>query len=299
MTDPGGPSGTTPNQTRAQVVLNKLPWRVRLAQMQATYWSTVVLHERILKPQDDYIVLGCVASGTNWLTNTLADYSGKPAFKSWQVVVPQVGPHVFHMHRFLQSDFAKHRTLYMFRDGRDVVVSVFHKYAKALRENRQRKEFKRATGEELSTERIAEQFPAFLKWYVSTPQRSSIPWPDHITRGFDAGYVRLSFEACKADMTAELARALRKLDGVEPDEDRLAQAVASNEMSKLKTNKNSHFLRKGSSGEWKTLFDQRSREIFAEWGGDALKRAGYELNDDWVSNPDASLTSVGHLGFSR
>ena len=47
----------------------------------------------------------------------------------------------------------------MFRNRRDVVVSVFHKYAKALRENRQRKEFKRATGEELSTERIAEQFP--------------------------------------------------------------------------------------------------------------------------------------------
>jgi hypothetical protein len=279
-----------PDQTKAQIILNKLPWRIRLAQMKATYWSSIVIHEHILKPKNDYIILGCVASGTNWLTNTVAAYSDIPAFKNWQVILPQTEPHVFHMHRFLQSEFAKSRTLYMARDGRDVVVSVFHKYAKALREDRDRKAFRRATGIEISSDLISEQFPAFLEWYISTPQRSSIPWPEHIMRGLDEGYVRIHFEAFKADAIGELRRAIQELDGGEPDHERLAAAVASRDISKVRTQWNSHFLRKGTSGEWKKLFDQRSREIFAEWGGEALKRAGYETSDDWVTDPDASAT---------
>lgn len=99
--------------------------------MQATYWSTVVLQERILKPQGEHIELGCFTSDTSWLINTLAVYSGRAAFKNLQVVASQVGPHVLQMHRFLRPDIVQSRTLHM-------VVSVLDKYAGALKEERRR-----------------------------------------------------------------------------------------------------------------------------------------------------------------
>ena len=261
----------------------RLPHRVRLMHLQALYWSTILIQTRLPGMRGSYIVLGYVGSGTNWLCNLLSETLGIPVFEHWKRLTPSLAPQIFHLHRFIETRETAKRTIYMHRDGRDAVISVFHKYLNALHESRPRQSFERHLGAKMDAKRIREQFPAFLEWFTQTDQLASAPWPIHVRRALDLGYPRLSFEALKADSESALAKAIEALTGHAVAHDRVAAALAAHAFERRKSTDNAHFMRKGQSGEWRDVYNRRSREIFAEWAGAELIALGYETDDLWIN----------------
>ena len=98
---------------------------------QAIYWSTILMQAAAPNYFGSYIVLGHPSAGTNWLCNMLSDYGNIPVLESWNRKLPSVERHIFHMHRFMAGALPRSRTIYMHRDGRDTLISLFMKIAKA------------------------------------------------------------------------------------------------------------------------------------------------------------------------
>jgi hypothetical protein len=113
---------------------------------QAIYWSTILLQTAVPNYFGSYMVLGHPSAGTNWLCNMLSDYSSIPVLESWNRKVPSVEKHIFHLHRFVGNLLPKNRTIYMYRDGRDTMISLFMKIARTPNMEGWRVRFKQDTG---------------------------------------------------------------------------------------------------------------------------------------------------------
>ena len=85
----------------------------------------------------------------------------------------------------------------------------------------------------------------------------------------------------------ELAQAIKKVTGVEPDENRLqkiAEKFSFENVAKRKPGvENKHsFLRKGIAGDWKNHFTYESKTLFHKFAGNEIIKLGYESDDSWV-----------------
>lgn len=259
-----------------------MPNRVRAVRTKTIYWSTVVLQTRRANMGGSVVILGYIGSGTNWLVSLAADYLDLRPFEPWMRLTPKLGPSVIHMHRFLSSPAAQARTIYMHRDGRDAVISAYHKYLNTVSLKRSGQSFERDTGEKLDPARAAEQFPVFLEWFITQPQPASAPWPEHVRTAIDMGLPRVSFEGLKADPVGTLAPILADFTGREVDRDRLGKVIEAHRFERKQAADKSGFMRKGASGEWRELYNRKAREAFAKWGGAELIALGYEPDDSWI-----------------
>lgn len=227
-------------------------------------------------------MLGHPKSGTNWLCSVLSDYYDIPVFKAWLRVLPAVSPQIFHMHRFVPTAVARRRTFYLYRDGRDILVSRFFAIVRSKYDDRAKQAFERYTGVPMAEQQIREQLPAFIDWSFQGNQGSSVRWHAHVERAFRHPYVRLSYEAMKADTFAAVARAIEEVSGVAADPGRLKAAIAANAFEKKKAADNAHFLRSGTTGDWRKHFSRAAAERFEGYANRALVMLGYEAGSDWI-----------------
>ena len=230
-------------------------------------------------------MLGHPKSGTNWLCSVLSDYFAHPVFQAWKRLTPAVSPQIFHMHRFMLTAPAKKRTFYLYRDGRDIVVSAFFAMARDPWESETKRSFERFLGTRMDESRIEEQLPRFIEWRFEIDKSSSIRWPDHISKGFVYPYTRLSFEAMKADAFLEVKRAIHDMTGSGVDEELLRRSVERNDFQrKKKLIGNSHFLRSGKAGDWADCFTPEAAAKFQFYAQNALETLGYEQDGSWTEN---------------
>ena len=264
-----------------RTTMKPLPRTARRRYSQALYWLSVGSHGLIPGTLGSYYVVGHGKSGTNWLCNLLSHYFGIPVFEGWTRLTPALSSQIFHLHRFVVTPMARRRTFYLYRDGRDVVVSSY--FAKMRQPDpRFRREFEAYSGDVMEESNVRGQLPAYIDWFFGVDRVSSIRWQPHIEESFKHPYVRLSFERMIEDTYGELERALREMTGSSIDSKKLVEAIAQNDFAKKKKKANAHFLRSGRTGDWRQYFTRAAADRFNHHAGEALIALGYEESLDWV-----------------
>lgn len=256
----------------------------RISHQQLLYWSTIAMDIARGSSSQSLYVVGHAKSGTNWLCGVLSDYTGYPMYEPWKDRLPRLRPQIFHMMRLLPFETLRRRSLYVMRDGRDVMVSRY--YDTLHREPTDRIAAERFIGHEMSDGNAREQLARFIE-FMSTCQSGCADYKSHLSYWLEHEFVTVRYEDLLVDTFGELRRALRELSGVEPDSERLERAVKKNsfeEKAKRARGEESkgNFLRKGVAGDWRNYFTPEAARVFDAYAGDLLIELGYERDHSWV-----------------
>lgn len=228
----------------------------------------------------DALGMYCVAeypkSGGTWVAGLLADCLSVPLIQ--QTRLPIAMPSIIHGH-WSPARRAPH-TLYVYRDGRDVMVSYyFHVMRSTPRGLNARPAY--LTGDART------DLPRFMQDEFRRPRSSRLNWADHVGQWLaDAEQPKVTYEALLKDGKGELVRILRDL-GADVDPERAREAIDRHAFSRLTQREPgqadpSSFLRKGVSGDWRNYFTRTAGEVFHALAGDALTLVGYEDDASWI-----------------
>lgn len=259
-----------------------LPRPIAVRRQQAIYWPTMWMHARRADMAGSYCINGFPSSGTNWLCQLVSRYFEVPIFEPWTRLTPAIGPHVFHLHRFIDTPAARERTLYISRDGRDALVSRYFKLSPNPNDQRPLHAFEAASGMTYDKTRIRDQLPAFIEWYFTEKRYSAMNWAVHVRRAIEMDLPLLTFEALKAAPLETLKPIFARVSGDTIDEARLADVIDQMDFAKVKARGNGHHKRKSQVGEWRQHYTHEAREVFAEYAQDALEKMGYEPDRSWI-----------------
>lgn len=185
-------------------------------------------------------------------------------------------------------------SVYVMRDGRDVMVSLFHQRVRRVREVPEFYTGKRgAFARSLDVDRIEEQLPDFIAYELTNNVQTSVgKWHEHVSDALDhysvetKGRVLVRFEDMLADSNGTITRIVSELTGYEPSpalvEKALSLVSAQQAESNNLTGRNEASVkRKGKAGGWKGVFTDSSSEVFAKYANEALIAAGYEDDPEW------------------
>jgi hypothetical protein len=257
---------------------------------------------------DDIFLTSYPRSGNTWtrfLVGNLVHTEEAVTFLNVERLVPDMYKHgdYYMRHlprpRILKShevfDPRYKRVIYIVRDPRDVAISNYHWEMK-----------QRAVSDNVP---IEEFLPDWIEGKVWDRLGS---WGDHVTswlstRGDSKGFVILRYEDMIEDPACELVK-VAKLLGIDPVKERLTRAAdlsSADRMRKLEetqgkkwvqtryTRQDKPFVRKASSGGWRTVLSPKSvSAIEAAWGHIMIS-LGYQLTSD-----PASKAALVHPGNS-
>ena len=239
-----------------------------------------------------YHVIEPAKCGGTWLSQMLADCLKLPLPRHY--LLPIAMPAVIHGH--WGADPRLPNTVFLYRDGRDVTVSLyFHILRRATTPTDpvtgpRRRLLERLAGPGVAIDDARAMMPRMIR-YLNIPQKpKGLVWRDHV-RGWRAcpGVTLTTYEALRADPVGELTRILRALTGKEPDAWLVKMTVEKYSMERQTGRAAGHedrssFIRKGVVGDWHNYFDAECRRLFDELAGDALIEFGYEPDRSWVEH---------------
>ena len=239
--------------------------------------------------------LGCgyPKSGTVWLCQLMSSILDLPYPQNY--LLPVAMPSVIHTHMHHRANVPP--TLYLVRDGRDVMVSFYHHRMRSLDGNRNpmhakklRKKLEKAFGPEFDPSDIRRNLPKYIRMEFNREFGRIANWSDHVNQwtSTEAGTVGvLRYEDLLTNGVEALGAAFKQVLGARFEPWILEMALrrfdfkrsaGRNPGSEDKTS----FLRKGVSQDWKNHFNQEAARTFVDVGGDTLLRLGYEENHSWV-----------------
>lgn len=232
-------------------------------------------------------------SGGTWLGRMVADYLDIPFPQ--HPVMPLGMSCVIHTHWRYSPRL--NRVLYLYRDGRDIMVSYYFYRMRMIRlypdsphAQGMKKKYERLYGPGFDTEDIRQNLPLFIEEEMKHPRGSRTNWPDHITNWCEqgrTGIAYLGYEDLLADPVKTLNGALAQfLESI--DDDALARAVERYRFENMTGRRpgeeaRGEFARKGISGDWENHFTRAAAEVFEHYAGNALVTLGYEQNSSWVA----------------
>jgi hypothetical protein len=242
---------------------------------------------------DDVFLTSYPRSGNTWtrfLVGNLVHTEEAVTFLNVERLVPDMYKHGDHYLRHLPRprilkshevfDPRYKKTIYIVRDPRDVAVSNYHW--------------------EMKQKSVAEDWPIekFVPGWIRGQYWDRLGnWGDHVTswlstRLDNKGFVVLRYEDLMADTSRELAKVANLL-GIDPTNERLTRAAdlsSADRMRQLEstqggkwvqtryTRQDKPFVRKASSGGWKSVLPPESvGRIEAAWGK-VMTSLGYELS---------------------
>lgn len=228
---------------------------------------------------------GYPKSGTTWLCNLMSSYLDVPFVRSYRL--PVLMPCVVHSH-WLPAQRLPH-TIYVVRDGRDVLVSRYFFEARAVRAPRnprggrlRRDRFERLYGPHVDLDDIAANLPKFIADEMTAPQLTGVNWPDHVRRWLAVPGERVAvvrYEALRTDVGAALGAAFEQLTGQPTDEEYLRLAAArfdfAAQVRRNRSREDTTLMRTGSVGGWREHFSDEARAVFDRYAGDLLRELGY------------------------
>lgn len=239
-----------------------------------------------------YLGCGFPKSGTVWLCQLLSTAVGVPYPREYRSPIAMSA--IVHAHwRYTRK---VPPTAYIRRDGRDVMVSLYFFYVRALdlkakpqRAAALRERFYRLYGPNFDPTAIRENLPKFIESESAAPQGSDgLSWHQHVQDWWGRpGVAQLSYEELRRDTVGTLIRVLRNL-GIEPDEHvaTLAADRWSFETTSGRTagdEDRTSFQRKGIAGDWLNYFSREAGQAFDAIAGDMLVELGYANDRDWYS----------------
>ena len=194
--------------------------------------------------------------------------------------------------RDLHDVFPDAKVIYIVRDGRDVAISErFRNFVENSRflsrgdqqivEKLRRAPAAFSTGSEsIFSEKMLHRIAG--GWATNVREVDS-----ESRRLFRQNYLAVRYEDLLAHPAKEMQRLWKFLGAKAPGPrllSRLATEMKSNPDEAWQSSRGkelSSFLDKGRTGNWRTLFTQRDRKVFAAASGDALQHWKYERSMDW------------------
>ena len=241
-------------------------------------------------------------SGGTWLGQMLSAYLDIPFPRN---TFPVFRTSVVHGH-FLPFQKAEriHRIVWLVRDGRDVMVSMYYhsllpneeniKHPKDLNYFRKKLGFR-------DVHDIGNNLPAFMEFLCGDrPSRFTRfshegnwgdfnrKWHDYTDISAVSGnIIRTSYEELLRNTGDTLAGIIGGLSGAPVDADRIRRVAEQFRFSRQTRRKpgvedRTAFRRKGISGDWRNVFTREAAEVFDHYYGDSLIMLGYEPDRRWV-----------------
>lgn len=238
-------------------------------------------------------------SGGTWLAKMISDYLQVP-FPRFSLLPPTFSS-VVHNHWGYQPGLR--RVFYIYRDGRDVMTSLyFHRLRIARHTDRPGKKkvariYEKLLGKNYDPRDVVRHMPRFIEFEFLHPGRGTrLNWRDHVEgwhrpEEASSGIAYLSYEALLDDCAGNLGRAIEEITGRPIDPWQIATTVEKMSM-KRETGRDpgqsdiTQHIRKGVAGDWRNCFSREAAELFNELAGDTLVRLGYEADADWVDRYD-------------
>lgn len=240
-----------------------------------------------------HVVCGYPKSGTVWLSRLLSTYLGLPLAQN--SILPVAMPSVVHAH---WRAFRKaHRVAYVYRDARDVMVSMyFHQMlvrdsgdprARSILQRRHTKLF----GPSFDPANVRANLPRFMEFEFVHPYSVREPWADHVRGWLEverSGVALVSYEEllrdCKRSMTSllgglEVSHVNEEI--LELSIDRWAFRRTSGRQAGVEDRRS--FARKGVAGDWRNFFTLDAAQVVDAFAGEVLAELGYVSNSNWVS----------------
>jgi hypothetical protein len=233
-------------------------------------------------------------SGGTWLGHMLADYLDVPFPQS--PLLPLGMACVVHNH--WPPHARMRRCLYLYRDGRDVMVSYYFYRLRECRSGRlpferaMARRFERVFGPAYADTDPRRNMARYIELEMSRPRGSRLNWPAHVAAWCfprREHVVYLAYEQLLAAPVATLARCLEELGAGPVDVARLRASVERYTFTRMAGRPPGHedrsaFLRKGIAGDWVNYFTREAAAVFDHYAGDALIRLGYESDRRWLTS---------------
>lgn len=239
-----------------------------------------------------YIVTEYPKSGGSWLSQMISEYLKIPFPRNAR---PAMTSSVMHGH-MLYSPLMSN-VVCLFRDGRDVMVSLyFHMLFENDKNSHQVVRKFRAEMAFDDVDDIRANLPAFMEYMHEKESKSLSPYKFTWSR-FVRGWVnrevcKVKYEDLVDDCFGSMKALLSNLLNESVDEARLQEIVTKysfeNQCKRKPGQEDTHsFIRKGKPGDWQEKFSKAAAIKFNEYYGKELIQLHYVSDDSWVE----SLTS--------
>jgi len=175
----------------------------------------------------------------------------------------------------------------VWRDGRDVIVSLYHQ-SLFLNEEGYNSNLVKKTRKELKFKdytNLKENLPTFIEYIL---QQKRYDWPKFVRHWHAQNRaVHVKYEQLQVNCRQELQRIFFQLTKKELLEDKAQAIVEKYSFEKLSKRKsgqeNKHsFFRKGVVADWRNYFTKEASQIFDKLAGGELILLGYEQDNSWV-----------------
>ena len=238
-----------------------------------------------------WVGCGFPKSGTVWLCQLMSSYLDLPYPRDYQLPVAMAS--VIHAHWHYDERLPP--TVYLTRDGRDVIVSLYFHYMRLLdiprspRRTKQLQEtFHRLFGAGFDPSATHENLPRFIEHEMTAPEAyRGTTWAQHVREWQNRpGVAQVTYEGLLADTAGELQRVMNELGAPHPDPLKAELAAQRYQFRTVTGRDDGHedrtsFQRKGVAGDWRSHFTREAGEIFDEYAGDVLVELGYVDTRDW------------------
>ena len=260
-----------------------------------SHFITWQLGKRFPKTIPLVFVVGYPKSGTTWACQLAAAYLRMPFPR--RSLIPIGFPAVVHGHELVEKEYPY--CIYVIRDGRDVMTSLFYHIRRLLLDGERRflpKDEHSIYLDAEDQETVRKNFPRFLESQIETTVGCKTSWSRHVESYLQCERSQvacLKYEELLTGDAEALSRELAKLDGKDPSTDRAKfiledYSFANTSGRKPNTEDKSSFMRKGIAGDWRNHFNRESAQIFDHHCGKALLEVGYEQDRSWIENLPSS-----------
>ncbi len=257
----------------------------------ASHHLSYLLASRFHRTIPIIFVTGYPKGGTVWACQMISDYLQLPFAD--QSLFPITFPSVMHGHYTIKSKGP--RAVYVVRDGRDTILSMYFYLSRALPTGDNPvvpRRFRRSFPGIVNRDRVRDNLPKFIEAQMRRPEGCRVPWGNHVRSYCESGRTdvpMLKYEQMLADCPKALSSAIATLTGEEPDPEGIEATVRKYAFQRQAgrsqgTENRSSFLRKGQAGDWRNHFTPEAARVFHHWCGRELIELGYEPNDDWVDS---------------
>jgi hypothetical protein len=252
---------------------------------------------------DDTFIVSYPRSGNTWTRFLIANLIHPEApvtFSNIELVIPDTSalssrtlkrvrrPRILKSHEYFDPRYP--RVIYIVRDPRDVVISLYHFRRKY-----------RAIGDSYPIEKYAERF---------IRGDMDVSWGEHVgswlgARGKHRSFLLVRYEDLLEDLPCQLRRIATFL-GIDASPERLALAVERSTLDCLRklekveserwvTTKGRRqdipFIGVGKSGGWRDILPRASVELIELAWGDLMKELRYEASDQCCTLSRPSLVA--------
>jgi hypothetical protein len=194
--------------------------------------------------------------------------------------------------------------VYVVRDGRDVVVSLYFHHVRDVTIGTPRAKhvhafLVRTLGAGYDLDAVSANLPAFIRSLTEHPfggilrasgNRRFKSWPAHVADwSHRPGVLHLRYEELLADTVGQVDGLCRWL-GLDLLLEEVVAAVEHNSFGAITGRRPGQadptaFARKGVAGDWRTYFTAEAAAEFDAFAGAALVELGYEPDRAWLSEP--------------